>query len=63
MQGVTSYTTPVVPTMAGWGLQADDTSKVQQIVEGLPLPTGVYAVPQKGGKKATENAAAATMTA
>lgn len=58
LQGVTSYTTPVVPTMAGWGLKADDTSKVQQTEEGLPLPTGSSAVPQKGGKKATENATA-----
>ena len=56
LAGVTSYTTPVVPEMAGWGLLADNTSQVQNVETGLPLPQGASAVPQVGGKKATEPA-------
>lgn len=52
LAGITAYTTAVVPTMAGWGLRASDTSSVLNVQTGLPLPQNV---PGAGGKKATDN--------
>lgn len=48
---VAKYSCPVMPSMAGIGLQPTDTTKVQTEKSGLPMPTDVSTA---GGKKVTE---------